>query len=526
MAKTYLPAGGGLTFKPILRFVGPLPLDGRGVVDSLSDISGQAYKTTFGGSEFEDVASYYEGMLVVTKDTGKLYVLNGGIFKEVTPDLSGIQGTLDAIPNTYVPKTLTINGKALNANITLSASDIGLGNVTNLAAKDYFTALTSDTTDAIKITVGGTTKEIKVATLKTSLGLGNLAYKDSLSSADVGALSVLGTAVKALALELTQAVGDTKTPVYFNAEGKPVALGYTIEKSVPANAVFTDTTYSNENGITLNSGKFGLNLNSTTSLGTIGQNKVYAVGLDSNNKVAVKVDWTDEKVNVSNLGPTATVSTKHYVTTAQEAGNSSLDIANDSLQGVYIERAQTGTTFVAPTFKGALKGNADTATKATTATNLENAPSIQSDTLDNTKVTVTAGGKTSEAFTVPYATTSEQVKTANAYINSGLGSTKEGILMDGTLPHFQIPITRQKYQNIYLASLSLPNNGYLGFILGLQVPGWLYKVNILCVKSNGYVIPGEIMYVDDNYPQWVSSNELLAGELENIEMTIQLEELN
>lgn len=118
MAKTYLPAGGGLTFKPILRFVGPLPLDGRGVVDSLSDISGQAYKTTFGGSEFEDVASYYEGMLVVTKDTGKLYVLNGGTFKEVTPDLSGIQGTLDAIPNTYVPKTLTINGKALNGNIT------------------------------------------------------------------------------------------------------------------------------------------------------------------------------------------------------------------------------------------------------------------------------------------------------------------------------------------------------------------------------------------------------------------------
>lgn len=466
MAKTYLPAGGGLTFKSVLRFVGPSPLDGRGVVDSLSDISGQAYKTTFGGSEFEDVASYYEGMLVVTKDTGKLYVLNSGTFKEVTPDLSGIQGTLDAIPNTYVPKTLTINGKALNGNITLNAEE-------------------------------------------------------------VGALPASGTALKALALSLTQAIGNTKTPVYFNAEGKPVALGYTIEKSVPADAVFTDTTYSNENGITLNSGKFGLNLNSTISLGTIGQNKVYAVGLDAAGKVAVKVDWTDEKVNISNLGPTATASTKHYVTTAQEAGNSSLDIANDSLQGVYIERSQTGTTFVAPTFKGTLKGNADTATKATTATNLENAPSIQSDTLDNTKVTITAGGKTSDAFTVPYAATSEQVKTADLNINIGLSNTKEGMLMDGTMPSIQVPVTRQEYQNIYLTpSLSLPNNGYLGFLPFIIVSGWRYNVNVLCVKSNGYAIPGEIIYEDNGDSYWVSSNEFLAGELENIEMTIKLEAIN
>ena len=39
MAKTYLPAGGGLTFKSVLRFVGPSPLDGRGVVNTLTDIS-------------------------------------------------------------------------------------------------------------------------------------------------------------------------------------------------------------------------------------------------------------------------------------------------------------------------------------------------------------------------------------------------------------------------------------------------------------------------------------------------------
>ena len=506
MAKTYLPAGGGLTFKSVLRFVGPSPLDGRGVVDSLSDISGQAYKTTFGGSEFEDVASYYEGMLVVTKDTGKLYVLNGGTFKEVTPDLSGIQGTLDAIPDTYVPKTLTINGHALNANITLSASDVGLGNVTNLAAKDYFTALTSDTTDAIKITVGGTTREIKVAALKTSLGLGDLAYKDSLSYSDVGALSATGTAVKASALHLPTAMGDTKTPVYFNAEGRPVTLGYTIEKSVPADALFTDTTYSNENGITLNNFKFGLNLNSTTSLGTIGQNKVYAVGLDDNGKVAIKVDWTDETVNVTALGPTAPTSTKHYVTTAQEEGNSSLDIVNDSLQGVYIERDQTGTSFVAPTFKGALKGNADTATEAITSVKLKDAPTIQNESLDGTRITITAGGKTSDPFTIPYA-------------DKALRSVSEDlslvIIQDSVVSEFfeySLPTV------ISTHTVVVPNSKVVEgqFSIQFASPATVELFNIVNVKSNGFMIPGSYQG-----GIWTSSVTLAAGTLENIEVTIQ-----
>ena len=40
-------------------------------------------------------------------------------------------------------------------------------------------------------------------------------------------------------------IGNSTTPVYFDSEtGLPIALSYTIEKSVPADAVFTDTTYS------------------------------------------------------------------------------------------------------------------------------------------------------------------------------------------------------------------------------------------------------------------------------------------
>ena len=45
-------------------------------------------------------------------------------------------------------------------------------------------------------------------------------------------------------------IGSTTTPIYLS-NGTPTALNYTIEKSVPSNAVFTDTTYSAGNGINI-----------------------------------------------------------------------------------------------------------------------------------------------------------------------------------------------------------------------------------------------------------------------------------
>lgn len=62
---------------------------------------------------------------------------------------------------------------------SLSKTDVGLGNVTNLAASGYLTDLSSNTTNAVSITVGGTTKNITAATMKASLGLGSAAYTAS-----------------------------------------------------------------------------------------------------------------------------------------------------------------------------------------------------------------------------------------------------------------------------------------------------------------------------------------------------------
>ena len=53
--------------------------------------------------------------------------------------------------------------------------------------------------------------------------------------------SITGNAATATAL--TSSAGSATQPIYFS-NGKPVACSYTLAKSVPSNAVFTDTTYS------------------------------------------------------------------------------------------------------------------------------------------------------------------------------------------------------------------------------------------------------------------------------------------
>lgn len=57
------------------------------------------------------------------------------------------------------------------------------------------------------------------------------------------------------------AVGGTTTPVYVDAHGTVTALSYTIAKSVPADAKFTDTTYTASDGITLSGTNFKINDN-------------------------------------------------------------------------------------------------------------------------------------------------------------------------------------------------------------------------------------------------------------------------
>ena len=65
---------------------------------------------------------------------------------------------------------------------------------------------------------------------------------DTVASKYAGSTSAGGSANSAVKLDTTTA-GSATQPVYFSG-GKPVATTYKLEKSVPANALFTDTTYN------------------------------------------------------------------------------------------------------------------------------------------------------------------------------------------------------------------------------------------------------------------------------------------
>lgn len=191
MGKSYLPDGQGAIFKNIIRFAGGTPLDGRVVVDTYNDIAGDNYKALF---THEGVESFYVGMLVVTKDTGKLYVLTEEVvtttelndageeiivsntvaaFKEVTPDLADIEGDIaDALERIAgLEETditgVTVNGKtatvdAKNANVDVSAIDIALGTeITGTSGATIYSADTKVSTvlqgiqDSIRAAVAG-----------------------------------------------------------------------------------------------------------------------------------------------------------------------------------------------------------------------------------------------------------------------------------------------------------------------------------------------------------------------------------
>ena len=166
MGKSYLPDGQGAVFKNIIRFAGNTPLDGRAVVDTFNDISGEKYKSLF---THEGVASYYVGMLVVTKDTGKVYVLKETGFEEVTPDLSTILGsksvntyedavklaTNDNIGQIIYVKTTTsydADGEGEGEAITYDAAPyivVGKGNLQKLAASTASGDIEGDVRDLI-----------------------------------------------------------------------------------------------------------------------------------------------------------------------------------------------------------------------------------------------------------------------------------------------------------------------------------------------------------------------------------------
>ena len=121
--------------------------------------------------------------------------------------------TLDT--NSYVPTSRTINGHALSGNISISKTDVGLGTVANAL---QIIDIGSNDAGQLVLTYGDNTTATRAVSITAT------------TSSSVAKAEALNTGGKK--------VGDSNKPVYFGTDGKPVAISYTIEKSVPADAIF------------------------------------------------------------------------------------------------------------------------------------------------------------------------------------------------------------------------------------------------------------------------------------------------
>ena len=166
-------------------------------------------------------------------------------------------------------------------------------------------------------------------------------YAESAGYADSAGTAEVATTADCLA---DKSKGSATQPVYINASGRPVACSYSLSKSVPSDAVFTDT--KNTVGIT------------TTA------SKIYLVGATS---------------------------------TSTTTGASANSYTNAS---VYVN---TSGYLVAPTFVGSVSGNATTATTATTAYTAEAAGTAESDSdgniIKNTYLKLSGGTMTGSIVT-------------------------------------------------------------------------------------------------------------------------------
>ena len=101
------------------------------------------------------------------------------------------------------------------------------------------------------------------------------------------------------------AVGSSTQPVYIASDGSATATTYSLSKSVPSDAVFTDTTYTGSDGITLTGTNFTNSGVRSVSSGS------------TNGTISVNTNGTSAEVAVAGLGSAAYTASTAYATSAQ-----------------------------------------------------------------------------------------------------------------------------------------------------------------------------------------------------------------
>lgn len=255
--------------------------------------------------------------------------------------LTGITGLLKktaankwALDTTaYVPASRTVNGHALSDNISVTKADVGLGNVENAL---QIIDIGSNDAGQLVLTFGDNSTATRTVSITATT---------SSSVAKAEALNTNGAKV-----------GDSNQPVYFGTDGKPTAISYTIEKSVPADAIFSytfDGTYnaSTNKAATVSTVTNAINALDGGTIGTGGTGKTITALSQTNGQVSAtfsNISITKSQISDFSHSHGNILNTGTITSTAVAMGNGDSLLFSDSSNSGKIEKSSitigTGTT--------------------------------------------------------------------------------------------------------------------------------------------------------------------------------------
>lgn len=236
----------------------------------------------------------------------------------------------------YVKADLTKSDVISALGYTPPSSDTWRGIQDNLISSSTTESLSAAQGKILKELVDGKAPSSHTHT-KSEVGLGNV---DNTADATKSVKYAISAGSASSAAALTSNAGSSTQPVYFSG-GKPVACSYTLGKSVPADALFTDHTYGNMKGATSSSagsaglvpapnigeqlkflradGTWVIPTNTTYSVGTssyLGTTKLY-----TETGSATDGTMTQNAITTALNGKSATGHTHNYAGSSSAGGN-------------------------------------------------------------------------------------------------------------------------------------------------------------------------------------------------------------
>lgn len=147
--------------------------------------------------------------------------------------------------------------------------------------------------------------------------IGDLSYNNAEHAYEADQASKADTATSAT--RLSAAAGSATQPVYFDASGNATPIGYTVAKSVPADAKFTDTTYNVATSTTLGLVKSGTDI-------TVDASGNVSVNDDSHNHIISNIDGLSDSLN----GKADKSHTHDYIPTSQKGAKNGVATLGDN----------------------------------------------------------------------------------------------------------------------------------------------------------------------------------------------------